>query len=286
MEVTTAPARANEECDREASLRPGPCLRRVRCPPVRRWRRSPSEAASSSASTRTPICSDSGTRRPASSRDSTSMSPARSPAPSSATPTASICEVVDASQRESALTSGKVDVVVRTYSVTCERKAQRRFLHGVLQRQPAHPRREGVRNRFCRRTCGQAGVRGDGHHLAVDTVRAGAAADALVGVATWTDCLVMLQQGQVDAISTDDAVLAGLARQDPNVEVVGAEHRRWSPTASGSTRRTRIWSGSSTVSWSRCVPTERGSASTKLAAELGPSPGPPTPATRTDHDAC
>ena len=38
---------------------------------------------------------------------------------------------------------------------------------------------------------------------------------------TWTDCLVMLQQGQVDAISTDDAVLAGLAAQDPNVEVVG-----------------------------------------------------------------
>ena len=32
----------------------------------------------------------------------------------------------------------------------------------------------------------------------------------------------MLQQGQVDAISTDDVVLTGLARQDPNVEVVGS----------------------------------------------------------------
>ena len=31
----------------------------------------------------------------------------------------------------------------------------------------------------------------------------------------------MLQQGQVDAISTDDVVLSGLALQDPNVEVVG-----------------------------------------------------------------
>ena len=39
---------------------------------------------------------------------------------------------------------------------------------------------------------------------------------------SWTDCLVMLQQGQVDAISTDDVVLAGLAAQDPTVEVVGA----------------------------------------------------------------
>ena len=31
----------------------------------------------------------------------------------------------------------------------------------------------------------------------------------------------MLQQGQVDAISTDDAVLKGLAKQDPTVDVVG-----------------------------------------------------------------
>jgi hypothetical protein len=31
----------------------------------------------------------------------------------------------------------------------------------------------------------------------------------------------MLQQGQVDAVSTDDVVLRGLEHQDPNVEVVG-----------------------------------------------------------------
>ena len=31
----------------------------------------------------------------------------------------------------------------------------------------------------------------------------------------------MMQQGQVDAISTDDVVLQGLARQDPTVDVVG-----------------------------------------------------------------
>jgi len=32
----------------------------------------------------------------------------------------------------------------------------------------------------------------------------------------------MLQQGQVDAISTDDTILAGLAAQDPTVKLVGA----------------------------------------------------------------
>jgi polar amino acid transport system substrate-binding protein len=36
-----------------------------------------------------------------------------------------------------------------------------------------------------------------------------------------TDCLVMLQQGQVDAISTDDAILQGLEAQDPTVHLVG-----------------------------------------------------------------
>ena len=60
----------------------------------------------------------------------------------------------------------------------------------------------------------------------------------LFGVSSWTDCLVMLQQGQVDAISTDDVVLAGLAAQDPNVEVVGAEPRRRALRQSGSRRRT------------------------------------------------
>ena len=48
--------------------------------------------------------------------------------------------VVDASQRESALQSGEVDMVVRTYSITCDRKTDRRLLHGVLQRQPEDPR--------------------------------------------------------------------------------------------------------------------------------------------------
>jgi polar amino acid transport system substrate-binding protein len=34
------------------------------------------------------------------------------------------------------------------------------------------------------------------------------------------DCLVMLQQGQVDAISTDETILQGLAAQDPEVKIL------------------------------------------------------------------
>jgi polar amino acid transport system substrate-binding protein len=37
----------------------------------------------------------------------------------------------------------------------------------------------------------------------------------------WTDCLVLLQQGDVAAISTDDSILAGLQAQDPYTEIIG-----------------------------------------------------------------
>ena len=44
-----------------------------------------------------------------------------------------------------------------------------------------------------------------------------------VSVNDWSDCLVMLQQGQVDAVSTDDTILAGMAAQDPTLKVVGEQ---------------------------------------------------------------
>jgi polar amino acid transport system substrate-binding protein len=42
-----------------------------------------------------------------------------------------------------------------------------------------------------------------------------------VSVPDWADCLVLLQQGQVDAISTDDTILQGMAFQDSNLKLVG-----------------------------------------------------------------
>jgi polar amino acid transport system substrate-binding protein len=42
-----------------------------------------------------------------------------------------------------------------------------------------------------------------------------------VAAATFTGCLVLLQQGDVAAISTDNSILAGLATQDPWTKIVG-----------------------------------------------------------------
>jgi polar amino acid transport system substrate-binding protein len=36
-----------------------------------------------------------------------------------------------------------------------------------------------------------------------------------------TDCLVALQQGKVDAVTSDDSILLGFKAQDPNTKVVG-----------------------------------------------------------------
>ena len=42
-----------------------------------------------------------------------------------------------------------------------------------------------------------------------------------VSAATHTECLVLFQQGKVDAITGDDTILAGFAAQDPYAKVVG-----------------------------------------------------------------
>jgi polar amino acid transport system substrate-binding protein len=128
--------------------------------------------------------------------------------------------VVDADQRESALTTGQVDLIVRTYSITCERKktvdfstvyyyASQRILAG--KGSGIHSAADLGGNRVC-------AVYGT---TSLPRLLALKPAPEVIGAYNWTDCMLMMQQGQVDAISTDDAVLSGLAKQDPNVEIVG-----------------------------------------------------------------
>ena len=77
-------------------------------------------------------------------------------------------------------------------------------------------------------------------------------------VAQRTDCLVALQEGEVDAISSDDAILLGFQAQDPYTKL---DRPRPSPTS-----RTRWRSASaiptscasSTACWPGCAPTAAG----------------------------
>ena len=128
--------------------------------------------------------------------------------------------MVDAGQREAALQSGQVDLVVRTYSITCDRKRKVAFstVYYYANQRILAVKGSGIDSAAAlsgKRVCA---VRGTTSLTALFALNP---RPNLFSVTTWTDCLVMLQQGQVDAISTDDVVLFGLAAQDPNVEVVG-----------------------------------------------------------------
>lgn len=127
---------------------------------------------------------------------------------------------VTSDQREEALEEGTVDVVVRTMTVTCERWERVNFSTVYFeagQRLLVH-RDSGysdVEDLAGERVCSARGS---------TSLRRLAAHDAglvPVEVADWSDCLVMLQQGQVEGFSTDDTILAGMARQDPQLHVVG-----------------------------------------------------------------
>lgn len=128
--------------------------------------------------------------------------------------------VVAGSEREAVLQSGDVDVVVRTYSINCERKSKVAFStvyfyadQKILVRRDSEIR--SAADLSGKRACAVSGTTSAAKLYGLDP------RPTVLGAPTWTDCLVMLQQGQIDAIGTDGVVLAGLAAQDPNVVVVG-----------------------------------------------------------------
>jgi polar amino acid transport system substrate-binding protein len=128
--------------------------------------------------------------------------------------------ILTSQQRIPALKSGEVDIVIRTMTINCERLEDVDFSsvyylahQKVLVKTSSEV--DGIGQLDGKRICATAGSTS----LANIPKRAPKAVP--VQVADWTDCLVMLQQNQVDAVSTDDTILAGLQAQDPSTEVVG-----------------------------------------------------------------
>jgi polar amino acid transport system substrate-binding protein len=220
--VTTTPQTANADCgDREASLRPGPLPAPGVMPPG-------STMAAIAERGRLIVGVDQNTnlfgyRNPATGQlEGFDIDVAREMARSIfGDPDRVDLRVVEAGQRESALENGEVDLVARTYSITCERKKNVAFsttYFNALQRILA-VKGSGIDSAATlagKRVCAVKGTTSLTALLRLDPK------PAVTSVTSWTDCLVMLQQGQVDAISTDDVVLTGLARQDPNLELVGS----------------------------------------------------------------
>jgi len=135
-------------------------------------------------------------------------------------PAAAKFRAITSDQRIEALKSGKVDIVVRTMTINCERRKDIEFSsvyyvagQRVLVKKASEYK--GLEDLGGKRVCATSGS------TSLRNIAASPAKPIPVAVDNWSDCLVMMQQGQVEAISTDDTILAGMAQQDPTLHVVG-----------------------------------------------------------------
>jgi polar amino acid transport system substrate-binding protein len=127
---------------------------------------------------------------------------------------------ITSGQRADVLKDHQVDIVVRTYSITCARKKDVQFssvyyVAGQRLLVTKESKATKLADLSGKKVCA-AKKSTSAAKIATDPAKLVA-----VSVDNWSDCLVMLQQGQVDAVSTDDTILAGMAAQDPTLQVVG-----------------------------------------------------------------
>jgi polar amino acid transport system substrate-binding protein len=122
--------------------------------------------------------------------------------------------VITAAQRIPALQSGQVDLVARAMTMSCDRWKQIAFSSEYYRAGQKIMVRQGSRATTLADLAGQRVCAPLGTSSMDNLVRLQPKAVA-VGSDSHTGCLVLFQQGQVDAITGDDTVLAGLAAQDP-----------------------------------------------------------------------
>jgi len=134
---------------------------------------------------------------------------------------------ISSAQRIPFVQNDQVDIVAETMTINCARDQQVNFssvYYDAGQRvlvRIGSPIRSSA-DLGGKKTCAAAGSTSIANISDVSKTHASAAAVPVV-VADWTDCLVALQAGTIDAISTDDTILAGLAAQDPYTVIVGAK---------------------------------------------------------------
>jgi polar amino acid transport system substrate-binding protein len=127
-------------------------------------------------------------------------------------------QAISTGQRVSVIVENKVDLVASAFSITCSRRRRMLFsdvYHTARQRLlvPSNSAVSSLADLHGRRVCSTA------------TSTSGASLEGkgvmLRSVRLRSDCLAALQEGEVDAITSDDAILFGLEEQDPQTKIVG-----------------------------------------------------------------
>lgn len=183
---------------------------------------------------------------------------------------------VPSSDRVAALVEGRVDLVASTFTPTCGRRRDVDFStdyytsgQQVLLRR-SDPART-AEDLAGRRICASAGTTTLANLAELPGVEPVPAAER-------ADCLVMMQRGEADGMSTNDTILVGFAAQDPTLHIVRVDIST-EPTALGLPKGHPEW-----VRYVNAVLEDvRASGrwqelyDTWLADLLGPTDGPPAP---------
>ncbi len=127
--------------------------------------------------------------------------------------------VVNIADRASVVASGQADITVNSFTVTCARQQVVSFSAPYLTatQRLLVPKGSGIsqiEDLKGKTVCTSAGS------VTVAKLKetAGVEVTTRAGI---PDCMVELQAGRVQSVSSDDFILAGLAAQDPQTEVVG-----------------------------------------------------------------
>ncbi|BBY98856.1 glutamate ABC transporter substrate-binding protein [Mycolicibacterium fallax] len=128
--------------------------------------------------------------------------------------------ILSSADRIAALQKKSVDIVVKTMTITCPRRKLVNFstVYLYAYQRILAPRNSPIRQSSDlagRRVCAARGT------TSLERLQQISPTPIIVSVVTWADCLVALQQRQVEAVSTDDTILAGLMTQDPYLHIVG-----------------------------------------------------------------
>ena len=131
---------------------------------------------------------------------------------------------VTSATRETALENGSVDMVIATYSITPERETVVTFggpyyvAHQDTMVRAGDTAIRSVHDLGGKRLCAVAGSNSWKRVTQELSIAA-----VLVPAASYSACVAMLLDGRVDAVSTDDLILAGFAeREGPAVRIVNA----------------------------------------------------------------
>ncbi|MFP7365958.1 glutamate ABC transporter substrate-binding protein [Corynebacterium callunae] len=126
---------------------------------------------------------------------------------------------VDTTDRFRALERGDVDIVIRSVAITSERAKQAEFSTPYFRTQTRLLTMDSSGISGIADLAGQTICVTEGS-TALQRARAIAPASPILKTRNWSDCLMALQQHQAQVILGDDAILSGIAAQDPYTHIL------------------------------------------------------------------